>query len=52
MFQNFHVVFDVTCRNVLYVRTLRYGTLWIDTYRSTVCYGFLRYVTWEWRTSI
>jgi len=26
-------------------RTLRYGTLRIDTYRSTVCYGFLHYVT-------
>jgi len=30
---------------VPYVRTLRYGTLRIDTYGSTIRYGFLRYVT-------
>jgi len=30
---------------VPYVRTLRYGTLRIDTYGSTLRYGFLRYVT-------
>ena len=40
MFQNVHVVL----RNVSYVRTLRYGTLRIDTYGSTLRYGFLRYV--------
>jgi len=43
---------SVTNRTQFYSFMLRYVTLRIDMYGSTLRYGFLRYVTWGCKTGI